>query len=221
MNLPNQLFPVFAVWASFILALFVVGDAVRHAPWKRLRNSQQQHVWLGFCVFLVALWLMKAGVRAGLNLHILGATLFTLLFGRRLAVIGMTLVLAGMTFNGHGGWESFALNFLFMVAWPTWVAQRILVASERYLPPHLFVYIFANGFFGSAVTVFSTGLVLNLSLALLDVYPADYLFSEYLPFFFLLAWSEAFLSGLLLTVMVVYRPHWVGSFDDRRYLRRR
>lgn len=221
MNLPDQLFPVFATWVSFILSFVLWWDALRYAPWARLKDSVQQHVWLGFCVFLVALWLMKAGVRAGLNLHILGATLFTLMFGRRLALLGMTLVLAGMTANGHGGWQSFALNFLFMVAWPTLMAQRILNASERYLDPHLFVYIFINGFFGSALTVFSTGVLINVVLSVLDVYPADYLLSEYLPFFFLLAWSEAFLSGLLLTVMVVYRPHWVGSFDDRRYLRRR
>jgi uncharacterized membrane protein len=33
-----------------------------------------------------------------------------------------------------------------------------------------------------------------------------------------MAWSEAFATGMLITLMVVYRPAWVATFDDRRYL---
>jgi uncharacterized membrane protein len=29
------------------------------------------------------------------------------------------------------------------------------------------------------------------------------------------------LTGMLLTLAVVYRPQWVATFDDRRYLHRR
>jgi uncharacterized membrane protein len=39
---------------------------------------------------------MKAGVKPGLNLHLLGATMFTLMFGRQLAIVGFSLVLAGL-----------------------------------------------------------------------------------------------------------------------------
>lgn len=45
-----------------------------------------------------------------------------------------------------------------------------------------------------------------------------YLFEEYLPYFLLLAFSEAWLSGGVLTVFVIYRPRWVGSFDDAHYI---
>jgi uncharacterized membrane protein len=34
----------------------------------------------------------------------------------------------------------------------------------------------------------------------------------------LLAFAEAWLTGAAVTLMVVYYPHWVGTFDDRRYL---
>jgi uncharacterized membrane protein len=37
----------------------------------------------------------------------------------------------------------------------------------------------------------------------------------------LLMFPEAFLSGGLITLMAVYLPHWVASFDDRRYLYRK
>jgi len=36
-----------------------------------------------------------------------------------------------------------------------------------------------------------------------------------------MGWSEAFISGMLVTVMVVWRPQWVATFSDERYLLRR
>jgi uncharacterized membrane protein len=33
-----------------------------------------------------------------------------------------------------------------------------------------------------------------------------------------LSWSEAFTTGLLTAVLVVYRPQWVATFDDARNL---
>jgi uncharacterized membrane protein len=41
----------------------------------------------------------------------------------------------------------------------------------------------------------------------------------FLPFGLLLAWGEAFLSGLLTAIFVVYEPRWMATFDDSRYLR--
>ena len=35
-----------------------------------------------------------------------------------------------------------------------------------------------------------------------------------------LAFGEAFLSGMLVAVFVVYRPQWVLTFLDEDYLRR-
>ncbi len=40
-----------------------------------------------------------------------------------------------------------------------------------------------------------------------------------MPFGLLLGWGEAFLSGLLTAIFVVYVPRWMATFDDARYLR--
>jgi uncharacterized membrane protein len=53
------------------------------------------------------------------------------------------------------------------------------------------------------------------------VYSFQYLAADYLPWFALMAWAEAFTTGAAITLMVVYRPAWVATFDDARYLRRR
>ncbi|MES9883092.1 MAG: hypothetical protein ABW185_19685 [Sedimenticola sp.] len=36
-----------------------------------------------------------------------------------------------------------------------------------------------------------------------------------MAFFPLMFMPEAFLNGWVITVMVLYRPHWVYSFSDR------
>jgi len=50
------------------------------------------------------------------------------------------------------------------------------------------------------------------------VYPTQYLLEEYLPFYLLIAWAKAFATGMMMTLMVVYKPEWVATFDDARYL---
>jgi uncharacterized membrane protein len=98
------------------------------------------------------------------------------------------------------------------------VSQAIHRLVVRYLPRHFFVYVFINGFFGSALAVFSVGLAACGLLILAGAYDWDYLASEYLPYFLLLGFSEAWLSGMLITMFIIYRPNWVATFDDSSYL---
>ena len=44
---------------------------------------------------------------------------------------------------------------------------------------------------------------------------------EYLVMLPFMSVGEAFANGLVMAMAVVYRPHWVMSFDDRLYLARR
>jgi uncharacterized membrane protein len=39
-----------------------------------------------------------------------------------------------------------------------------------------------------------------------------------LSYILLLTFAEAWLNGAMITLMAVYLPHWLGSFDDQRYL---
>jgi uncharacterized membrane protein len=184
------------------------------------------NVWFGALVMLTLVWSLKAGAKPGLNLHLLGATAFTLMFGRQLAIVGLGIVLAAVTFNaslkGAGsaldGWQPFALNALALTVVPVLVAHAVLRFVERRLPPNIFVFFFVAAFFGGALAAVSTGLVTGLLLWLAGAYSADLLFSDYLPFYALLGFAEAWLNGAAITLMVVYYPRWVGSFDDRRYL---
>ena len=51
-----------------------------------------------------------------------------------------------------------------------------------------------------------------------DRYTIDYLRWEYLPYVGLLGFAEAWLSGMMVTIFVIYRPSWISTFNDTRYL---
>lgn len=222
MNFPAGLFPGEMTIGAYLPLLVVWGWCLRTAPWRRLADSGQMNVWLGTIVVLMLMWSMKAGVKPGMNLHLLGATVFSLMFGRQLAVLGLSAVLAAVTLNsadtGGIGWSTYALNALVMAIFPVFVASAFLRLVERWLPANIFIYLFVAAFFGAALTTVATGWFSAGLLAVGGVYSLDTLFGDYLPYFILLGFAEAWLTGATITLMVVYYPHWVGTFDDRRYL---
>lgn len=220
MYFPAELVPVGVAAAGQGAAAAVLGYAVLRAPWRRLADPAQQHVFLGSVVFLIGLWLLRTGVKPGLDLHFIGASALTLMFGPRLALAALALVLGASTLAGTGSWQGLGLAFLAVAAVPVAVAHAVFTAADRRLPNHLFVYVFANGFFGAALAAAAAGATTCALLAASGVYDWAYLGREYLPYFVLLAWGEALMTGMAVTLMVVYRPHWIPSFDDARYLKR-
>lgn len=215
-----DLLPGPLVTAAQGVAVAALAHAALRAPWRRLADPAQQHVLFGAMVFLFGLWLIKAGVRPGLDLHFIGATALTLMFGPRLALLAVSGVLAANTLAGAGSWPGFALSVLVVAALPVAVSHAVFRAADRHLPNHLFVYVFANGFFGAALAVLASGAAICLLLAGAGVYDWAYLGREYLPYYVLLAWGEALMTGMAVTLMVVYRPRWIPTFDDARYLSR-
>jgi uncharacterized membrane protein len=221
MNFPEGLFTDAWAYGAIGPLVLVWLWCLRTAPWRRLADSGQMNVWLGTVVVLMLFWSMKAGVTPGLNLHLLGATAFTLMFGRQLAILGLSAVMAAITLNGAAGWEAYALNVLVTAVFPCIAADALLRIVERFLPPNFFCYIFCAAFFGAGIAVVSTGLLASLLLWVAGIYSAEMLMAEYLPFYALLGFAEAWLNGGAITLMVVYYPSWVGSFDDRRYFYRK
>jgi uncharacterized membrane protein len=203
---------------AWLIWLPLFTRSVFMAPWRRLRDSEQMNVWLGMIVLLILFWCLKAGVKPGLNFHLLGATLFTLCFGPHLAFVGLCLVLAGVTLNGAAGSFAYAANALLQAGAGVVIAQTVHQLISRWLPAQFFIFIFVNSFFGGAVTILGVGFLVTVLLSISGVYAWDYLIDEYFPYFMLLGFSEAWLSGMLTTLFVIYRPDWIASFDDSRYL---
>lgn len=218
MNLTDALLPGWLLWLSHLMLAGLLLLAAKRAPWARLREGAQSHVFLGSCVGLLIVWTLKAGVDPGLSFHLLGATLLTLMFDWPLALIGVALVSLGTTLNHGEGWLAYALNVLVEGGVPVLVTTGLLRASQSWLPHHVFVYIFVNGFFGAALAVLASSLVAAALLAASQAYTPAHLQSGYLAFVPLLMFSEAWLTGMLVALLVCYRPDWICTFDDARYL---
>jgi len=217
MNLTSRLLPAAWYWIAHGLLAALVVVVARRAPWRRLLNPVVLHLWLGTIVGLSLLWTIRTGLRPGLAFHLLGATACTLLFGRELGLVAMLLVVAGQVLTGVIVPWTFSLNALVMAAFPVAVSHALLRIVQTRLPPNLFVYIFAAAFFGGALTMLATGVLGCVLLGLAGAYDREYLWSEYLLWFVLMSWAEAFVNGGVLTFAVVYRPNWVATFDERRY----
>lgn len=218
MNFPDLLLPSNLLWAANAVTALILFHSARKAAWRSLA-APMLHVFLGACVTLGVLWSIKAGIKPGLNFHLLGATLLTLMFGPYLALIALALVLALATLFGFSGGESYGINFVLMALLPVAISHAIFRWSDRKLPNHFFIYVMVDGFFAAALTMAALGFATCFILAEAGAYTADYLRSEYLPFYMLMAWSEALLTGMAVTLMAAYRPRWLVTFDDQRYLK--
>ena len=75
MNLPDTLLDEGWYWAAWAVWLPLFARSLLRAPWTLLKESEQLNVWLGMIVVLTLLWSLKAGVKPGLSLHLLGLSL--------------------------------------------------------------------------------------------------------------------------------------------------
>jgi len=218
MNIPAHLFPESLYWGSHIIYGLLMLWVLYSAPWYKLKDQENLHVFLGAIVVLMVLWSLKAGIRPGMNFHLLGGTLLMLMFGWKFAMIALSMVLVGQGIYGNIEWFSFSLNALLMAAWPVLFSYFVYRMSQYYLPRHFFVYTLFNGFFCAVLTMGLLILITSLLLYSFGGYSWDDIYHRYLPFAPMMVFAEGFFTGMLTTSMVLFRPEWIGSFDDRRYL---
>ncbi len=219
MTLDSALFSTSLIWLAGIGYALCLAAAVRMAPWRKFRNPQQVHVFLGTVVALLLLWHMRANVEPGLSFHLLGLTAVTLMFGWSLAVVAASLALFGVTLNAGSGWEGFAINALVGGVVPITLTQILLVLIRWYLPKHFFVYVLVNGFLTAGFVGVVSGYLVAWMLILSGAYTFAQLDQTFLPFFPLMFLPEAMLNGWVMAVLVAFRPEWVYSFSDELYLK--
>ena len=201
-----------------VIAVAVLGAALARVPWQRFRKPAFQHLFLGACVAVLFLWRVRIGIVPGLPIHLLCLTTLTLMFGVPLAVIAGAILTAATCLMGFAVWPAWPGQFLAFGAVPVVVTWLVLAASRRFLPPNLFIYIFVCAFFGAAASMFAAMAVNSLLLLGLDQVAFDKLTREYLSIAPLMMFPEAFINGLIVTVLVVFKPGWIPSFDDEVYL---
>lgn len=213
-----SVFPESFQWAGWLGLVFLAWRWLMSGDWRQLADPQRLNLFLGATVVVLALWQIRAGVKPGLSFHLYGMAALTLMFGFWRATCAGVLILFANAVFGRGSWEALGVDALLTAALPAAVSWGIFRLLDRFLSNHFFIYVLGNGFFGAALSVVAVGLATTALMALGGAYTLDYLLTHYTPYALMISWGEAFTTGMMVTVMAVYRPDWVESFDDARYI---
>ncbi|WP_324031924.1 energy-coupling factor ABC transporter permease [Aeromonas caviae] len=179
-----------------------------------------QHLCLGGAIVLVPLWTLRAGLHKGLEIHFLGLTSLTLLLGWRLALLAPCLTLLILAYFGVIPLTDIGWQALIGVALPVATSWLLFLGSWAWLPRHLFVYLFVAAFLGGALSISAKVIASALLMGVSGTYSWHTISADYLSIWPLLLFPEALLNGMTMTLLAVYRPHWVNTFFDREYLGR-
>ncbi|MDO2946823.1 energy-coupling factor ABC transporter permease [Aeromonas simiae] len=204
---------------ALLLWLAVLLASQHGSRWRQLLATPlYQHLLLSAALALLPLWWLRAGLHAGLEVHFLGLTALTLLLGWRLALVAGSLALLTLTACGSEPWPLLGSHALLGVLLPVLTTELLFLASWAWLARHLFVYLFVVAFLGGAAAISVKLLATALWMGMSGAYPWQIIADDYLAIWPLLLFPEALLNGMTMTLLAVYRPHWVYSFHDHVYL---
>ena len=214
---------VLATWAlvmTWLLSLGVIVWCLCLRPWRPLlEDTALQHRWMAATLAVMLMWQLRAQAVDWLTLHLVFTVLMTLVFKMPLALISNVMINVAMVAIGRNDWSLMGANVLVTGIVPATVTGFVWRIVDRRLPDNLMVFLFACGFFGTALATLGGGLS---AVALIIVAGTDpeavYLAQEYARFLPLLMPSEAFITGMLLSILLVYHPSWVATFNDHRYI---
>lgn len=193
--------------------------ALRDVRASFLPTSHSQHAWLAAVVTTSMLWVLHVRSPVGLDFGLLGSALFTLVFGRARAVLGLLAALVLYTALDDGAWINLGLNATMLAVLPAWLASTLQQQIERRLPHNLFVFIIGNGLFVTLIATACTGIVILLVSALKAAAASG--LGDHVAYALLLAWGEALMSGMLFSALVVFLPELVLTYRQDLYLPRR
>lgn len=224
MNFLAGWFQPFWLSAANAVLLLLLGATAKRA-WRVFGCRQKAVVAASF--LLVLLWILRAdidsGQLGGMNYHLLGMSLATLMLGAPAAFwLGCVLLLPYLVLTGGAANAGVVgMNALLMLLPPVAVCRLLLFAARRRLPPNLFVYIFVNGFIAAALGILVTGALIVSALEWSQAFAGVPLWESAFKVFILIGWGEAFLTGIFTAIFVALVPDMLATFDDARYLSRR
>jgi uncharacterized membrane protein len=201
---------------ELVLSLTALVVALWLRPWRMLRGALLTPT-LAALVVLPGLWLLPQTLPQGLQIQLSGACLLVLMLGWPLAVLVLAGVAVSVGLLGQADLAAVVSQWLWVGLMPATVAMIIGAVLRRWLPANLFIYTLGRAFMGTAVAVFFSGFMMELLHRLAGA-PA---MEQALVGRWLMAWGDAFLTGMFATIFVAFVPQWLATWSDARYLDRR
>jgi uncharacterized membrane protein len=199
---------------DLLLILLALALALALQPWRAVQGTPPWPA-LALWALLPLLWSLDKVLASPLLQPLSGACILLWMLGWPLTVLA--LVPVGLVIWLLSGLD--AADALHRVVWlglvPATLAMGLGAALRRWLPHHWFVYILGRGFFATALALTVTG---ALAAWLFGV-PATVSAQEVVVARLLSAFGDAFLTGMLVSIFVAFRPQWLATYTDRLYLR--
>ncbi|MCK4707763.1 MAG: energy-coupling factor ABC transporter permease [Gammaproteobacteria bacterium] len=198
-------------WPVLLLAIY-------RAPWSTLLQKDSSNILFASCAVLFLFWHLKINIDDGLSIHLLGSTILTLMFRWQVALMSNAVIVLGITLTSAADLQAFAMNGLLTGIIPVTISHIFWRINERFLPPNYFIYVFFASFLAAAISILTTGYISYRLLSLLPNQITEEMLDQYLIIFIPIMYPEAFITGAVISVFVIYKPEWIATFDDRRYL---
>jgi len=218
-NLPAQFFSSDLLWLTNALFAILLIRAAWFAPWKKVLDTQiRTNALVSLTLGVFLFWQLNAGFRPGYNHHIIGATLFVLMFGWQVAFVTLSTIMFATWLRSDIALASLGINGLTMIAIPVYFSELMLRVVQRNLPKNFFIFVLCNGFLCAGLAMIlvvaaATALLTGLSPNTWVSVQRNYLIAAPIIIF-----AEAFATGALITAFAVSKPEAVFNFDVDEYL---
>jgi uncharacterized membrane protein len=197
-----------------VLSLFALAAALWLQPWRMLRGPLLTPA-LASMALLPWLWLLPQHMPQGLQVQLSGASLLVLMLGWPLAVLALALVAMLVWVIGPAGFAAALSQWVWIGLVPATLALGMGALLRRWLPPNLFIYTLGRGFLVTAAAIFLSGVIMEASYRLAGGVTME----QALVARWLMAWGDAFLTGMVAAVCVAFAPQWLATWSDERYLK--
>mgnify|MGYP003683273711 CR=1 FL=1 len=189
------------------------------APWRQLIDrSERQHLLLLSIFVLGVFWLLEVKIVGAVSIHPLLMMSLVMVFGLEIGIVAGSLALLLTTFLQGRDLISLVMPWAFNVVLAGFSAHWVLKIITRLPTSNLFIYMLGGGFFGAMITVQVMAASQWLYIAILGPEPLLVIASDYYYLSLLMMFPEGFINGAIITMMTVFKPGLVRSFDDQRYL---
>lgn len=199
---------------NLLMALACALVAAWLRPWRMLRGPLLTPA-LAAVALLPWVWLLPQKMPQGLQVQLSGACLLVLMLGWPLAVLVLAAVAAVVWQVGQSPTEQVLVQWVWIGLVPATLALGVGAALRRWLPANLFIYTLGRAFMGTALSMFLAGVMLEWLSELAGQPPRE----QAMVARWLMAWGDAFLTGMAGAIFVAFVPQWLATWSDERYLR--
>ncbi len=200
---------------ELVLGLVALALALSLRPWRMLDGPLLTPA-LASLALLPWFWLLPQQLPQGMPVQLSGASLLTLMLGWPLAVPLLALVALLVWAIGAHDAAAVLSQWVWLGLGPATLTLLVGRLLQRWLPVSPFVYTLGRGFLGTALAVFGSGVLQELA----QRWMAGASLHDALVARWLMAWGDAFLTGMFCAIFVAFAPQWLATWSDRRFLKR-